>query len=118
MSATTEIEGKVKLKHTGISEEEYEMLKQFLEPGAEHQQDVYAKKRNCTFVSSKQCVLAAFESQMLDLKKTHPNRKVGLVVFDNDVTIIGDAISHPEVVAGDKLYKYEEIDKIAKDLSK
>jgi len=32
MSATVEVEGKMKFKH-GISKEEYEMLKQFLEPG-------------------------------------------------------------------------------------
>jgi hypothetical protein len=35
MSTTTEVKGKVNLKH-GFSAEEYEMLKQFIEPGDEH----------------------------------------------------------------------------------
>lgn len=36
MSSTSEIKGKVNFKH-GISAEEYEMLKQFIEPGDELQ---------------------------------------------------------------------------------
>lgn len=35
MSTTSEVKGKKNLKH-GLSAEEYEMLKQFIEPGAEH----------------------------------------------------------------------------------
>lgn len=35
MSSTVEIKGIVNFKH-GISAEEYEMLKQFIEPGDEH----------------------------------------------------------------------------------
>jgi hypothetical protein len=34
MSTTTEVKGNINLKH-GISKEEYEMLKQFIEPGDE-----------------------------------------------------------------------------------
>lgn len=37
MSSSTQIQGKVNLKH-GLSKEEYNMLKQFLEPGAEYNQ--------------------------------------------------------------------------------
>jgi hypothetical protein len=60
MSTTTEVAGKVNLKH-GLSQEEYEMLKQFIEPGDEHQ-FLPGQKKNVTHVTRKQCVLAAIES--------------------------------------------------------
>lgn len=38
------------------------------------------------------------------MKQKNPNRKVGIVTFNNEVTIIGDGISDvPVVIAGDKL---------------
>lgn len=40
MSTTTEVEGKINLKH-GLTEEEYEMFKQFIESGAENQGNIY-----------------------------------------------------------------------------
>jgi hypothetical protein len=42
------------------------------------------------------------------MKKTYPNRKTGLVVFNDDVVVIGDGVSSQEkVITGDKLYKYD-----------
>jgi hypothetical protein len=35
------------------------------------------------------------------------DRKVGLVTFNNEVTIIGDGTSVPQTIAGDKLYDYD-----------
>jgi hypothetical protein len=35
-------------------------------------------------------VLAAIESQINELKETNPNKIVGLVTFNNEVTIFGD----------------------------
>ena len=43
------------------------------------------------------------------MKKSHPDRKVGIVTFSNDVVIIGDAGDQPEIIAGDRLNKYEDI---------
>jgi len=39
--------------------------------------------------------------------KQNPNRKVGLVIFGDDVCIIGDGKEVPLTIAGDKLFKYE-----------
>lgn len=36
-----------------------------------------------------------------------PNRKVGLVTFNNEVTVIGDATKAPQTITGDKLYDYD-----------
>lgn len=39
------------------------------------------------------------------MKITHPNRYVGLVTFNNEVTLFGDGTTEPIVIAGDKLQK-------------
>lgn len=43
------------------------------------------------------------------MKKSNPTRKIGIVTFSNDVVIIGDASDSPEIIAGDKLNKYNDI---------
>lgn len=44
------------------------------------------------------------------MKKAYPNRKVGVVTFNDEVVVIGDGHSQqPLVITGDKLYKQEEI---------
>jgi len=112
MSVTTEVKGKHDIKH-GLSAEEYEMLKQFIEYGAD--QHLPNQKKDTTFVTRKQCVLAAIESQLLEMKSEFPNRRVGLVTFDNEVNIVGDGKQVPETVAGDKLYKYDILQQIGLD---
>jgi len=112
MSVTTEVKGKHDIKH-GLSAEEYEMLKQFIEYGAD--QHLPNQKKDTTFITRKQCVLAAIESQLLEMKNEFPNRWVGLVTFDNEVNIVGDGQQVPEIVAGDKLYKYDILHQIGVD---
>ena len=65
MNSTSEIAGKVDLKF-GMSQQEIEMLKQFMEPGDEAQFNFLpgAHNKNKTFISRKQCVLSAIESQI------------------------------------------------------
>lgn len=36
-----------------------------------------------------------------------PERKIGIVCFNSEVTIIGDGTQNPTTVAGDKLFNYE-----------
>jgi len=43
------------------------------------------------------------------LEKQHPNKKIGLIVFNSDVTILGDGKQEPLVIAGDRLNNYEEL---------
>ncbi len=60
MNTTSEMEGKVDLKF-GMSEEEIEMVKQFMEPGDEAQFNFLPgnHNKNKTFISRKQCILSA-----------------------------------------------------------
>lgn len=108
MSITTEVNEKMNLKH-GLTEEEFKMLKGFIEPGAEKFQYLPSQKRkkNVSWVSRKQCVLGAIETQLNEMSVSHPNRKMGLVTFNNDVAIIGDGKGEPKFIAGDKLNKWQ-----------
>jgi hypothetical protein len=50
-------------------------------------------------------------------------RKVGVVTFNNDVTLIGDGTQFPEIITGDKLNNYDYLiengkNKASKFLSK
>jgi hypothetical protein len=60
-----------------------------------------------TYVSRLQCVQSAIDSQLGEMKKNNPDRKIGLVTFNNEVSIIGDGTKDPVTVAGDKLSNYE-----------
>jgi hypothetical protein len=62
---------------------------------------------NVTYVSRLQCVQSAIDSQLESMQKNNPDRKIGLVTFNNEVTIIGDGIKDPVTVAGDKLNDYD-----------
>ena len=41
------------------------------------------------------------------MHKNNPDRKIGLVTFNNEVTIIGDGTKQPLTVTGDKLQNYD-----------
>jgi hypothetical protein len=104
MNTTSEIQGKVDLKF-GMSQEEIDMLKQFMEPGDEAQFNFLpgAHNQNKTFISRKQCILSAIESQLKEIQKIDPNKKVGFVTFNNEVTVLGDGKTETVNILGDKL---------------
>lgn len=39
----------------------------------------------------------------------YPNTKVGIVTFNDEITIIGDGKGDPVTIAGDKLNKFDDI---------
>ena len=84
MNTTTEVKGKVDLKF-GMSEEELNMLKAFMEPGDEAQLNFLpgAQNQNKTFISRKQCILSAIENHLQDLKKKDPFKRIGFVTVNN-----------------------------------
>ena len=59
--------------------------------------------KGVTYVSRLQCVQSAIDTQLETMQKNNPERKIGLVTFNNEVTIIGDGTKDPLTVAGDKL---------------
>lgn len=67
------------------------------------------ERRNITYISRLQCVQAAISAEITRMHKENPNRKVGIVTFNNEVTIIGDGIQQSQIVAGDRLYNYNEL---------
>lgn len=54
-----------------------------------------------------QCVQAAIINQLKTIKKLYPDKKVGVVTFNNDVQIIGDGMQDPYIIAGDNLKDYK-----------
>ena len=107
MSVTQEVKGKLEFKHSSI--EDIENFKAFMEPWEfiQMKKDLENEVNKKTFVTRKQCVLAAIESQLNEMKTDTPNRKVGLVAFNNEVIVIGDGSKDPKIIAGDKLTNYE-----------
>ncbi len=76
-----------------------------MEPGDEAQFNFLpgAHNKNKTFISRKQCVLSAIESQIQEIKKKDPHKKVGFILFNNEVTIVGDGKAESIHIVGDKL---------------
>eukprot|EP00484_Ammonia_sp_Unknown_P021778 CAMPEP_0197028056 /NCGR_PEP_ID=MMETSP1384-20130603/7855_1 /TAXON_ID=29189 /ORGANISM="Ammonia sp." /LENGTH=624 /DNA_ID=CAMNT_0042456999 /DNA_START=107 /DNA_END=1978 /DNA_ORIENTATION=+ len=86
-------------------QQEHDTLSQFIDGNAQHlnaQSDVQ-------YVSRLQCVQTAVDAQLTNLSKSNPNYKIGLVSFNNDVTVIGDAMNTHEVITGDKLNNMKKL---------
>lgn len=56
-----------------------------MEPGDEAQFNFLpgTHNKNKTFISRKQCVLSAIESQIKELKKSDPFKKIGFITFNS-----------------------------------
>ena len=70
-------------------------------------QKLQGESTNMTYISRMQCVQAAIDNQITEMAKGAPERKLGIVTFNHEVTIIGDGSKNPQVIAGDKLYNYD-----------
>ena len=73
--------------------------------------------RNTTYVSRLQCVQAAIDAQLNDTANKYPHKKLGLVAFNTDVTIVGDGMSDSYVLAGDRLSSFESCVDIGSNLA-
>lgn len=54
-----------------------------------------------------QCLQAAIDQQLTDMANGAQDRKIGLVSFNNEVTVVGDGTADPQVITGDKLENYD-----------
>jgi hypothetical protein len=54
-----------------------------------------------------QCLQAAIEHQINDMKNGAKDRKIGIVSFNNEVTVVGDGAQDPQIINGEKLDDYE-----------
>lgn len=66
-----------------------------------------AADRNLTYISRIQCVKAAIDSQVNDMAHGAELRKVGVVTFNHEVSVLGDGTKDAQVISGDKLNNFE-----------
>lgn len=102
MCVTQPVAGNLGLKTNRLTE-----LKKQLGP-QEGPQYLPREKKNVTYISRLECVQAAIESQLSELQRATPNKKIGLITFNNEVCIIGDGFANISL-AGDKLEDFNKI---------
>eukprot|EP01105_Mastigella_eilhardi_P008993 TRINITY_DN2149_c0_g1_i3.p1 TRINITY_DN2149_c0_g1~~TRINITY_DN2149_c0_g1_i3.p1 ORF type:complete len:939 (-),score=238.17 TRINITY_DN2149_c0_g1_i3:129-2897(-) len=104
MCVTTEVAGNIDLKNAGAR------AKKLQETSAEFgSQYLPREKRGVTHVSRLQCLQMAIEEQIKRLTRESPNKRVGLIAFSDEVTLIGDGLQEQVTVAGDRLNSWEEL---------
>lgn len=107
MCVTTEVPGHVALKGA-------ESLRRAQQMNTDREdQFLPRQRRDVTYISRLQSVQAAIDHQLQEMEKDYPNRRVALVTFDSEVTLIGDGKSNPVSIAGDKLGKKDTLKTIA-----
>lgn len=80
-------------------------------------QYIPGQARASTTVSRLQCVQAAIEHQVEALHREEPATKVGLITFNDEVTVVGDGSLPPITVAGDRLSSWTELNELGDTLS-
>ena len=53
-------------------------------------QRLEGEDKNITYISRMQCVQAAIDNQLVEMSTGAPDRKIGLIFFNHEVTIVGD----------------------------
>ncbi len=91
MCVSEAIKGKFKIKGDRTKQDMRDLMKF----SAGSNQLLTRAERNVTYVSRIQCVKAAVEAQLKEMAVGAANRKVGVVTFNNDVTVIGDGTKDP-----------------------
>ena len=102
MCVTQPVSGKVGLKTSKLNE----LKKQF--GPQEGPQFCPREKKNVTYVSRLECVQAAIESHLSEMQNGTPNKKIGIVTFNGEVSVIGDGFSDIKLT-GDKLLDFGKI---------
>lgn len=107
MCVTQELKGKLNLKGSEKRDKEFQELSR-----GNGDQYFPNQDRNVTHVSRLQCVQSAIEQQIENISKEFPNRRVGLITFNNEVTLIGDGDQDVTIVTGDKLKSWKDLQNI------
>ncbi|CAD5123542.1 DgyrCDS11882 [Dimorphilus gyrociliatus] len=109
MCVTKEVPGKLKFRGDDTSQ-----LESFMDHPREPQL-LPNEKNNVTWVSRLQGVQAAIDSQLSDMEAKHPKRRVALVTFNNEVTLVGDKPGETVHISGDKLSDSDALFNIGKE---
>ena len=102
MCVSQPIEGQLNLK-----KKKQNYLMDLIDPGDEDQY-MPDENRNLTYVSRLECVQAAIEAQLQEIAFISPDRKVGIVAFNNEIRIIGDG-TYEEYVPEYRLDNFEDL---------
>jgi len=106
MCVSKEVPGDIKIKGYDTVEKEFSALL------TREDVQIDKRKKKVTYISRLQSVQAAVDAQLAALHTLHPQVRVGLITFANDVTLIGDGSATPVTIAGDKLNDQVELSKI------
>ena len=101
MCCSQPVQGKFKIKgdKTGVMKD----LMKFSDGSDQFLQG----EQNVTYVSRMQCLQAAIDQQIADMANGAADRKLGLVAFNNEVTVVGDGTQDAQMIVGDKLEDYD-----------
>ena len=102
MCVTVPIMGKFKFK-TNRSEELQRELYGIVGP-----EWMAIDRNDVTYVSRLECVQAAIETQLNNLYTVSPSSKVGIITFNNEVSVIGDG-TNDQIIAGDNLFNFARL---------
>lgn len=109
MGVSYEVQGKFTLKGAEKITKLNELNTERTANGGFADQWLPSEKRDVTYVTRLQCVQAAIDMQLETLARDAPLKKVGIITFNNEVTIFGDGMKNSSVVYGDKLSSYETL---------
>jgi hypothetical protein len=107
MCVSTPIEGKHKFKGCYLDKTVKDLM------AFSDRSDQFIGNRNVTYISRLQCLQAAIENNLNNIVKAAPSRKLGYVVFNNEVTCFGDCTKQPYTLNGNNLNDYNAIIKLA-----
>ncbi|KAK7494561.1 hypothetical protein BaRGS_00014214 [Batillaria attramentaria] len=110
MCVTSEVPGYMKLRGGSQLRRVQQMSDTHEDQFLPHQ------RRDVTYISRLQAVQAAVDHQLGEMCRDYPHRRVGLVAFNCDVTVIGDGTQDVVTVTGDKLKSVEELTKLGSEL--
>eukprot|EP01116_Phalansterium_solitarium_P022340 TRINITY_DN7337_c0_g1_i2.p1 TRINITY_DN7337_c0_g1~~TRINITY_DN7337_c0_g1_i2.p1 ORF type:complete len:671 (+),score=201.42 TRINITY_DN7337_c0_g1_i2:186-2198(+) len=111
MGVSYEIQGKVQLRgHEKLGRLQSTLDIERNHYGQQAEQRLPNERHDITYITRLQCVQAAVAAQLESLHRASPNTRVGLVTFNNEVTVVGDAAAEPKIINGDRLSNYEELE--------
>jgi len=116
MCVTSELGSQINLKGLQKREQRNQNILQQQEDDIGDQY-LPGQRRGVTFVSRLQCVQSAVDHQICKYQRENPEFRVGLVAFSNEVTLLGDGTQQQTQVNGDRLYSWDELQKIGSEFT-
>lgn len=111
MSSTIEIPEEANLpQNSHLTQEELEMLSKAL-PGENlrfSNTEVFGNPQRKKYATRKACLIGAIQKELNKMKTEFPLRKVGVVIFNDEVVVTGDGTVPKKVISGSSLLDYNK----------